>query len=233
MSYDRLIHPQPEISRAQPLGFYPVDFYLESIIEAGIEKFRADSAMANTVFGHLLQIPKYGQTKIDEIYNYINSVKIHVIQGFPVSQEISPSISINLNDGFEEERYAGLDNFESDRDVLGYDDSVVGRTEIGYAPFKDSLLIGIHAIGGSDKVKYLYYLVGYILVANKEQLEDLGLCLSTFRATDLSRLNEFLPQDMFSRFITFSALTTVKFKKADAPIIDEFTLNVETDDEGV
>jgi hypothetical protein len=225
-------YPAPEVPCPPPLGLYPIDFMLEAVLKLGLQHFRQTPDLANRVYGHLLSGPlsrKYGQSKIDEIREYINSTDIGIIQGFPMTSENSPTISLNLNDGSEDEKYSGLDNFGGELDTFGSDGSVVARENLGYATMRDTVIIGIHAIGGPDKTKYLYYLIAYILIAYKEQLEERGLTLSTFQATDLSRLNDYLPEGMFSRFITFSALTTVKFKKADAPIINEFSLNIKAE----
>jgi len=69
--------------------------------------------------------------------------------------------------------------------------------------------------------KYLYYLVIYILNAFKPQLEERGLQLGTFRATDLSRMNDYLPENMYSRFINFTVFSIARFDKGDVPIIEK------------
>jgi hypothetical protein len=84
----------------------------------------------------------------------------------------------------------------------------------------DSVHIGIHANNIPDLVKYLYYLVIYILSAFKPELEARGLQLGTFRATDISNLNQYLPENMYSRFINFTVFSVATFSKGAVPIIE-------------
>jgi hypothetical protein len=224
--------PLPKESGVNYFGLHPVDFILETVLSAGMSLFQTDDDFARAAFSQLdrpyLQA-QYGEKKIDEIIEFIRSNEVRVIQGFPMSDEQSPTISLNLSDGAEAEKWSGLDDFMANQDALDMQGNVLGRDEIGYVSMEDSVLVGIHAIGGPDKVKYLYYLVAYIIVSFRDQLEERELILSTFRATDLSRLNEYLPENMFSRFITFKATSIAPVKKGSVPIIDELILNVNTD----
>lgn len=44
--------------------------------------------------------------------------------------------------------------------------------------------------------------------------------LGTFRATDLSRMNEYLPENMYSRFINFTSFSIASFDKGLVPIVE-------------
>lgn len=206
------------------LGIFPVDFLLETIINAGLEWFRTTPEAPKEVFGHL-RTPylsgKYGEAKIEEIAAYIRKYEIRVVQHFALIDQTVPSISIQLLDGSEMTERAGLADFKETIDVLDADDVVKGRTEIGYAPVMDNIQIGIHAINTPDLTKYIYYLVIYILCSFKPELEARGLQLGTFRATDLSRLNDYLPENMYSRFINFSVFTIASFSKGIVPIVEK------------
>ena len=80
-----------------------------------------------------------------------------------------------------------------------------------------------------DKAKYLYMLIMYILNTMRFELEKEGLHGISFRATDLSRLNEFLPSHMFSRFITMSVETLPTIFKSEAPILKDIILRLRTE----
>lgn len=224
-------YPQPFVEDDRRTGVYPTDFLLEQVLDAGFDWFRKTSDAPTRVFENLLRPElhkRYGQAKIDEIAAYVRATQIRVLQSFPIEDQQAPSISINMNSSGEAPELGGLDRFAErllDFDSLG---NVVGGQEIGYHPITDSLLVGIHSVGSADKVKYIYYIVVYILMSLRSQLEETGMFNMTFQATDLSRLNEFLPANMFSRFLTVNFTSMAMFKKADVPVVTGFTLNVHT-----
>jgi hypothetical protein len=225
----RLQYPQATPSGDVIHGLFPTDFLVEKILEEGLAWFRATPSAAQEVYGHLfspLLAGRYGAAKVQEISDYIDGHEIRIIQAFPNDDTTLPTISIQLADGGEAAAFAGLHDYagdETDTDTLG---KVIGREEIGYMPFNDSIMVGIHAAGSPDKVKYLYYLVVYILSSRRREFEAAGMMNLTFRATDLSRLNEMLPSNVFSRYVTLSVMTHPKFKLGEAPIITGLNVNV-------
>lgn len=205
-------------------GVYPVDFLLETILKAGLEWFRTDPLAPGYVFGHLKSpyLAKYGQPKIDEIAAYIIKYDIKIVQSFSLIATNVPCISIQLLDAGEMTERAGLADFQGMADTLNMEQEVIGRREISYSPISDNIHIGIHCQDSPDLAKYLYYLVVYVLNSFKPQLETRGMMLGTFRATDLSRMNEYLPENLYSRFINFSIFTIASFDKGVVPIIEQF-----------
>ncbi len=223
------VYPAPPIDNTRYFGVYPSDFLLEQALDSGIDWFRKTPEAPNLVFHSLIRPElkkRYGQSKIDEIAKFIKDTQIRILQSFPLEDQQAPTISINMNNSGEAQELGGLDKFNEM--IHGFDSlgNVTSAKEIGYHPITDSLLVGIHAVGTGDKVKYLYYLAVYILMNLRAQLEETGLFSMTFQATDLSRLNEFLPANMFSRFITVNFTSMALFNKGDAPIITGFDLNV-------
>ena len=217
-------YPSVPVKEELLFGVYPVDFLLETLLLHGMDWFRTDTKAPSLVYGHLKSLwlsDKYGQAKIDEIKAFIDKYEIRIVQHFALIEQALPCISIQLLDSSEMTERAGLSDFQGQIDVLNAENDVSGREEVGYAPINDSIHIGIHSSITPDMVKYLYYLVIYILSAFKPQLEQRGMILGTFRATDLSRMNEYLPQGVYSRFINFQVFTFAKFSKGDVPIIDE------------
>ena len=231
---NKLSYPSPQICPAEFEGIFPVDFILETILESGLEWFRTDPKAPDRVFGQLkadwLSV-KYGDKKIAEIAEYIKKYQIRIVQHWALVAKQTPCISIQLLEASEEEGRAGLEDHYRNIDTINSEDAVLGREAQGYVPIVDNMHIGIHASETPDLVKYLYYLVIYLLSAFKSDLQDRGLQLTTFRATDLSRLNEYLPNNVYSRFINFQTFTVAPYKRENLPILDTIlglTVNLET-----
>ena len=91
----------------------------------------------------------------------------------------------------------------------------------GYIPITDNIQIGIHSINTPDLTKYLYYLIVYLLNVFKMELQERGMLLTTFRASDISRMDEKLPENMYNRYIYFSTFTTASFVKNKVPILKD------------
>lgn len=221
---NQLQWPPPPSTENQGTGLVPVDFILEQIIGGGLLWFKTDTKAPGQVFSHL-KLPilgKYGQKKIDEIAAFIRKYDVRVVQSFAMIPEQLPCISIQLLDGGEMPERAGLSDHEGFVDAMNAQDEVLGRQEIKFSPITDSVHIGIHAADTPDLAKYLYYLVTYVLLLYKPELEKLGLHLSTFRATDISRLNEHLPSNCYSRFINFNVFSIARVDTGDVPIVQEF-----------
>jgi hypothetical protein len=209
-------------------GIYPTDLILEYFIEKGLEWFRSDADAVKKVFSHFLRpqlIEKFGQTKIDEIQTYFDDHEISVIQSFPISDQTLPLVSIQLADAEEVMPYGGLNQFAGVLDNVDSEGVIADRKTFGYLPMNDSLLVGIHATS-VDKVKYLYYLIAYIISSSVPQFEDIGLFNVLLRATDLSRLNEMMPANVFSRFMTVSVKSNAFFDKEYVPIVNKIKLNM-------
>lgn len=217
-------YPPEANSEKLYLGVVPVDFALETVILAGLKWFRETPEAGRLVYGYL-DVPwlsvKYGESKINEIAAFIRKYDIRVVQHFSLIDDQKPSISIQLLNADEMIPRAGLSDYAQNMDIIDAEMQTLTRNEISYSPITDSIQIGIHAIGTPDLTKYLYYLVVYILNVFKPQLEERYMHLSTFSATDVSRINEFLPENVYSRFINFSVYSHAMFDKGKVPIIDK------------
>lgn len=221
INQNQFIYP-PIIEESFLPGVYPVDFIVETILRAGINWFLTDPEAPGLVFGQLKApwLSKYGEPKINEISAYIAKYDIKIVQHFSLVAQSVPCISIQLLDGNEEEARAALDDHMEMQDAIGENNAVAGRQQFGYAPIIDNVHIGIHAHTTPDLTKYLYYLIVYVLSSFKPQLQERGLNLTTFRVTDISKLNEYLPENIYSRFINFSMWTMAPFRKGKVPIIE-------------
>ena len=219
-------------------GAYPVDFILETVIKEGLASFRNDSENApNLIFGHLaasyLQTD-YGQKKIDEISKFIRETKIPVVQHFSLVDVSVPCFSIQLLDGKEDESYAGLGDFNQRLTTLNSDETaVIDIQELLYASISDTIQIGIHTAITPDLTKYLYYFLVNLFITKKQVFINRGLQLTSWSATDISRLNEWLPNNIYSRFVNFSVFTTPKFNTGiSEEIITDIDISADPDDTG-
>lgn len=216
-------YPVPAQEEEFHYGIYPIDFILEAVLRAGIKWFVENEDAPNKVFGHLLTPylkTEYGQPKIDEIASYIRKYQITIVQSFAQLDERMPAISIQLLDGSEMTERAGLADYQDKIDIMDANNMVKGRLEIAYSPMFDNVHLGIHTIDTPDLAKYLYYLIVYILNVFKLDFEKLGIYLGTYRATDISKLNDYLPENMYSRFINFSCMTLASYDRGTQTIIE-------------
>jgi len=220
-----LIYPPIEDPEDQGTGLFPVDFLVEDVLRTGLKWFVTDPNAPDAVFSHLKNAflnPKYGEAKIQEIVNYLKKYELRIVQHWAMIGEQMPCISIQLLDGAEMVERAGLNDHEGIADAMTVGEGVTGRSEIKYSPISDSLHIGIHTADTPDLTKYIYYLVIYILLLFKSDLQTRGLHLSTFRATDLSKLNEYLPNSIYSRFINFTVQSFARVDAGALPIVKKF-----------
>jgi len=204
-------------------GVYPMDFILEAVLKAGIDWFRTDPDAPNLVYGQLDQpyLSRYGASKIAELKTHIDTKEIKVVQSFNLVDAVLPTISIQLASGSEDIAKTALDDAEYDQAILNVTSGELEEMEeVGYSPITENILLGIHSGNTPDLPKYLYMLVVYILNAYKYDLMAKGIYLGTFSMTDLSRLNEYLPENIYTRFLTFTATTNAKWKKGSLPPLD-------------
>lgn len=216
-------YPPPSETGDTEFGLFPVDFLLDAVLKAGLEWFRTEPKAPSEVFGHLRSKylkGKYGEDKINEIGAFIKKYDIKIVQHFSLIDQSCPCISIQLLEGNEQTDRAGLSDFAGSIDVLDMENHVKGRSDIGYTAMTDAMHIGIHANNTPDLAKYIYYLVAYILSSFKPEFEAAGIQLGTFRASDISRLNEYLPENMYSRYINFTVFSMASFNKGAVPIIE-------------
>jgi hypothetical protein len=204
-------------------GVYPMDFILEAVLRAGLDWFKTDPLASDLVFGQLDQpyLARYGTDKIAELKNYIETKEVKIVQSLRLVDASLPYISIQLGQGMEDESKASLDDSMGDQFIFNQMSGDLEDTDVvGYSPIKDNILLGIHGGETPDLPKYLYMLVVYILNSYKYDLITKGIYLGTFSMTDMSRMNDYLPDNVFSRFMTFSAHSNAPWKKGSLPQLD-------------
>lgn len=196
-------------------GAFPTDFLLQAVIEQGLSWYRANGPVAGpAVFGHLtdpLLNAKYGAAKIAELTAFIQATNIPVVQHWSLVGQVLPCFSVQLMDGGEAENEAGLGDWAEQADQFDSNGNLLGRQGYVFSPVRETLHVGIHAATTPDYAKYLYYFLTYVLMVFKPILEQNGIDLSAYHATDISRLNEWLPQGVFTRFVNVTMRTTPEF----------------------
>jgi len=204
-------------------GVYPMDFILESVLKAGLQWFQANPTEASTlVFGQLDQpyLARYGTAKITELKNYILTTDIKIVQSLRLVDNSVPHISLQLGSGSEDLQKASIDDSIGDNYILDSQGALMETEEVGYSPITESVLIGLHTGNTPDLPKYLYMLVVYILNSYKYDLMQKGIYLGTFSMTDISRMNDYLSENIYSRFMTFTASYNAPWKKGALPQLD-------------
>lgn len=196
-------------------GMFPTDFILQAIIETGLAWYRANPSVAgNAVFGQLngpLLAARYGSAKITELTTFITTTNIPVVQHWSLVGKVLPCFSIQLMNGGEAENEAALGDLAEVYTTLDGNGLPLTRNSYAYSPIRETIQVGVHAATTPDYAKYLYYFFAYVMMAFKLTLEENGLELTTFEATDVSRLNEFLPENVFTRFVNVRMRTSPEF----------------------
>ena len=144
--------------------------------------------------------PLYGgQSYIDDIKKWFLATKIPIVMSWGFNTERVPSISIHLSDEVEDEGNSALgDHF--------LDDFETGEVD-NIAPFSVSLDVGIHAAKDGDYVLWLYYIVQWILFSFKRLAEQMGMQMQTYRVGDFNRNNQYLANNIWSRWIKLKTTT--------------------------
>jgi hypothetical protein len=106
------------------------------------------------------------------------------------------------------------------------------RYKRGEAYFKENIDIGIHGHGDQNTVLWMYYIVVWILLRFKQELEKRCMDLSTFSASDFNKNNQYLGENIYSRWVRFTARTRVSWKEDVLPQIDTIVATVRVDEDG-
>ena len=193
---------------------------LHRLIQEGIASLKSSPEILDKIFTYYKceeMEAVYGQPYIDKIKKWFTETKIPVVQAWSLNPSQVPQISIKLATEQEDESKAAI----GDHWGMGED------ANIGVSPFVVQLDIGIHASRNGDEVLWLYYIVNYILFKRKRRAEALGMQLYTFSATDYSRENARLPDNMFTRYIRLRTIVQNFWDAEDYMDIDDMDVSVD------
>jgi hypothetical protein len=170
---------------------------LTGLIADGIAFLKANPSYIERIFVYY-KCPgmdhRYGQKYLDQIMAWWNSTPLPVKQAWSLNVTHVPSITIRLASENEDISREGFQDYWG----KGEDG------EIGISSFKVNLDIMLMGSKSTDEVLWLYHIVQYLLFVSKPHAEALGLQAGEFSATDFSRDQARLPDNVFSRSIRYT-----------------------------
>lgn len=104
------------------------------------------------------------------------------------------------------------------------------RVKRGETYVQEAVDIGIHGHSDQNTVLWLYYMILWISLRFKPEIEKRCMDLSTFSASDFKRDSQYLGENIFSRWMRVTARTRVSWTEDPYPEIDTLVANVEYDD---
>lgn len=169
---------------------------LQRLIQVGLKKLKEDVSLLDEIFRGY-KFPEmeadYGESYVEGIKTWFANTKIPVVQAWSFNPERIPLISIHLSTEQEDESKAAFGDYFGPGT----------ESEIGVGVFTVMLDIGIHTSKNGDEVLWLYYIVSYILFKNKMLADHLGLRLQTFSASDYTKNNALMADNIWTRWIKF------------------------------
>jgi hypothetical protein len=195
---------------------------LQRIIQEGVKILKNNVDILDDIFQYYTcdaMNSDYGQPYIDGIKTWFYKTKIPVVQAWSFDPQQVPQITIKLATEQEDETKSAI----GDHWALG------SESNIGVAPFIVNLDITIRSSASGDQVLWLYYIVSYILFKRKRRAEQLGLQLHTFSATDYSRDNSKLADNIWERYIRFRAIVQNFWDSEDLLDIDSVNIDLDAD----
>lgn len=184
---------------------------LHRIIQDGVAIVKANIDLLDDIFQYYTSDPMnadYGQSYIDEIKVWLGKTKIPVVQAWNLNMQQVPQIGIKLDQESEAEDKAAIGDHWGDGE----------ESNIGVGVFNATIDVIIMGTKNTDEVLWMYYIVNYILFKRKRQAEELGLQLHTFAATDYTKEQRLMPENVYSRTIRFR--TTVQNFWDSEPYLD-------------
>jgi len=202
------------------MSFVLPEIIIRKVIEDGLRKLRSNRAAFDDLFAIFLQDElgtDYGPDYREQIWGWFTTTKIPVVQAWSFNAQRIPCISIHLANETEDESKASMG------DIAG---TFGSEEETGTGVFTVMIDVGIHANKGGDHVLWIYYIVSYILFKYKPTMFRFGLKLGTFSASDYSKDDEKMGNNVWTRWVRFRC-TTQNFWGAD-PLTEVKDINLES-----
>jgi len=195
---------------------------LQRIIQEGFSIIKQNPELLDGIFSYytMSDLDKdYGQAYIDKIKTWVTTTKIPIVQAWSMNAQQAPQISIKLASEQEDEGKAAIGDHWGDGE----------EANIGTSPFIVNLDIMLQGTKNSDEVMWLYYMTNYILFKRKRKMEAMGLQLSTFNASDYSKENGKLPDNVYARYIRFRAIVQNFWDAEDYLDINDLELGIKVE----
>lgn len=102
----------------------------------------------------------------------------------------------------------------------------IKRTDRRKIRLRETISLGCHAANNVHLVKFLYYIVLYIIKSRQLSMEERGLALDSHTASIFDREGQLEGEHVFSRFIQLNVLATFEWDQAEVNLIDCFDLSL-------
>ena len=185
---------------------------IQALIQQGLREIKDNPDILNDIFEYMedpMLESSYGTSYVTKIKEWFLETKIPVLHAWTFNADRIPCISIHLANEAEDEQKAALsDHFETRED----------GQDIGTSVITSQIDIGIHASKTADQVLWLYYIVTYILFRNKRFFQGLGMHLQTFTASDWDKRQEYMVENIWTRWMRFRCVTENFWITRDVPI---------------
>jgi len=197
------------------------EIVLQKAVQQGIINLRNDDDAFNCIFAQYLDsllVADYGQQYIDKIRTWFKTTNIPVLQAWTLNAQRVPCYSIHLANEVEDESKAAAGDYFGLSDDL---DSTLGVNVI-----TNMVDIGIHAGRASDEVLWMYYILSYILFKEKLLIDKLGMQLTTYSASDYTKVEIKMAENVYTRWVRFKCTVQNSWVQAPTDQPDELDLTI-------
>ena len=195
------------------------DLILHNFFRQRLNQLKEDKALVDQMLSLLKDSQfegVYGQEEIDQFKAFLDK-KISIVNSFNLISLNLPNISLLEVSTGEDQSKSVIGDLEG-RTF----DGVTSQDRLTFA-VNSNIQIGIHA-ESVTAARWLHSLIIYWIINNKKILSNRGLSLVSWSSSDFNRMNEFLPENIFSKFITTSSLSYIR-----TDIVDDQALATEVD----
>lgn len=143
---------------------------------------------------------------------------------FPIQSGISNMSGnkyINIGSG-QTPQLVGDGRIESSIDFI--------RSERRQIRIRETVMLGCHAKNDIHLVKFIYYILVYILKSRQDSLINRGIELDRGTGNIFDRENDFQGENIFSRFLEVNCLTEFVWNQGVVQVFDCFDLTVKVPD---
>lgn len=214
------------------------DFIVQTVIQEALEEIANNSAIFDALFVEFKKAhfsSTYGQKEIDSIKSFFMKKQIKVVTSWSQVQSKYPCYSVQLSASGEIDAESSLGDYLYDQysnegevvNVLGNGNDYPQQTptydeknEVYGAPIQESVLIGCHGVDKPNVARYMAWVLHYILRSKMQTFIERGIDRISLQFTDFNGANEYLPEQVFTRFCTFRGVHYLTFNKK----IDPFSL---------
>lgn len=206
------------------MGYTFGDLVIESVIREGLEDIRTNAnARLPVIYSQLLSTflsANYGQGEIERFKSYLLNEKIDIVFSYRDISARIPCICIQPIAGQEDVPRSFFGNFSGQVDTyLG--GAVIDRKDENSIPLREGLQISVHTTdpGGPTALRWLFASTIYFLASNTKKLTERGVENATFSISDFSRVNDLLPENIYSRYLTVTYMSYFSWTEADSQIL--------------